>query len=633
LTDSSPSDPAEPSTRSLWLAPLLVFALALLVTALLLASVTRSIAAKDRASFEGEVTRTSDAMRERIDTTVTLLRGTAGLFAAGGTVGRQAFTDYVAQLHLRERYPGILGIGFSERIPAGQLQAREASLRGELGPGFRVWPETPRQEYHAILYLEPLDERNQAAIGYDMFTDPVRSAAMARARDEGRPAASGKVILVQEIEARKQAGLLIYLPLYRGNAVPPDVAGRRAALLGFVYAPLRADDLLEGAAGPGPRAVDYDVYDGGVAAPPALMRSTRNGEPPDPGQPAFRVDRRIDVAGRPWLVRFASRPAFEALSQRRLVPWLAALSVASALLLAWITYVQARARRAAEAAAAQRRRNEIALRESEERERERAERLAQLYAELREGETRKDEFLAVLAHELRNPLAPLRNALEILRRAPGSDAAARARAIAERQVTQMVRLIDDLLDVSRISRGTIVLQRERLPVARIVEAAVETSRPLIESRGHALRVEPVDPQLVLEVDGARVAQILTNLLNNAARYTPPGGAIALAVQAQPQAVRIAVRDNGIGIEPDKLQQVFDLFVQVHPAADGGSGLGIGLSLASRLARLHGGTIEAHSEGLGRGAEFVLVLPRGEPPDVVPDAPAPAQAPAPGTARA
>ena len=258
-----------------------MFALALLVTALLLASVTRSIAAKDRASFEGEVTRTSDAMRQRIDTTVTLLRGTAGLFAASDTVGRQAFTDYVAQLHLRERYPGILGIGFSERIPAAQLPAREASLRGQLGPDFRVWPETPRQEYHAILYLEPLDERNQAAIGYDMFTDPTRSAAMARARDEGRPAASGKVILVQEIDARKQAGLLIYLPLYRGNVVPPDVAARRAALLGFVYAPLRADDLLLGAAGAGPRAVDYDVYDGGVALPAALMRSTRNGEPPD----------------------------------------------------------------------------------------------------------------------------------------------------------------------------------------------------------------------------------------------------------------------------------------------------------------------------------------------------------------
>jgi signal transduction histidine kinase len=599
-----PSPPPIPSGRTLWLAPLLVFVLALLVTAALLVSVSRSITAKDRVAFDAEVTRTTDAVRERIDTTITLLHGTAGLFGASQEVLGDEFAAYVAQLRLRERYPGILGIGFSERFSAAELQRELAALRAKGQPDLRVWPVQPREEYHAVLFLEPLDARNRAAIGFDMYTDPTRRAAMSRARDDGVPAASGKVVLVQEIDERKQAGLLIYLPVYRTKVVPATVAERRSDLRGFVFAPLRVEDLLQGVRGGGPLQLEYEVYDGGDAQPAVLLRSTRAaGMPP----PALTATRTLPVAGRPWLLRFNSSPGFESLSQRWLVPWLAATSVAASLLLAWITFVQARARRDAEAAAAQRRHNERALQESEQRSRERAERLQQLYGELREGERRKDEFLAVLAHELRNPLAPIRNSLEILRRTPDGPVAQRAREIAERQVRQMVRLIDDLLDVSRISRGKIVLQRERTALAGLVDIAVETSRPLIDSRGHRLIVGAVDPAIVLEIDPARVAQILTNLLNNAAHYTPPGGEIALTTTADAHEVRLSVRDNGIGIDPDKLHQVFELFRQVGSSA--GGGLGIGLSLASRLAEMHGGWIEAHSEGLGRGAEFVVVLPR------------------------
>ena len=594
--------------RSLWLAPLLVFALALLVTALLLVSVTRSIEAKDRASFDAEVARTAAAVRERVDTTVALLHGVAGLFQASEHVSREQFRAYVGELRLRERYPGIQGIGYSARFGAQELDQRIDELRAAGLTGFEVWPADPRPEFHTIVYLEPLDERNVAALGYDMFTDPVRRAAMERARDEGAAAASGKVILKQEIDERKQAGLLIYLPLYRGHDVPASVEARRRELAGFVYAPLRAGDLLAGVRGTGVREVDFELFDGPVADPATLLRSTRApGAPP----PQFVATQRLEVAGRTWLLRFGSRPAFESLSQWRLVPWLAAASLAAAVLLAWITFVQARARRDAETAAAQRRRNELALQESEERARERAERLQALYAQQREEARRKDEFLAVLAHELRNPLAPIRNSLEVLGRVPEGPRAARAREVAQRQVSLMVRLIDDLLDVSRISRGKIVLQREPTPLASVVATAVETSRPLIDAKDHRLRIGAIPPDLVLDVDPARLAQVFTNLLNNAANYTPAGGEIDVGVAAGDDEVRVAVRDNGIGIAPDQLQRVFEMFTLAQSTPAGG-GLGIGLSLASRLAELHGGRIEAHSEGPGRGAEFVVVLPRRAP---------------------
>jgi signal transduction histidine kinase len=601
------SDPTVTASRArtLWLPPVLVSLLLLAVTAVLLGSVNHSIETKDSAAFESEVARTTDAIRERSETTVTLLRGTAGLFAGSVRVTRDEFRAYVGELRLRERYPGVLGIGFSERIAPQDLERRVRDLQGQGAPDFHVWPPHPREEYHAIVYLEPLDVRNAAAIGFDMFTEPMRRDAMARARDEGRETASGQVILVQEIESDKQAGLLVYLPLYRGAVVPPTVEVRRRELRGFVFAPLRVGDLLQGVRGSGPPLLDLELYAGAEPLPATLLLSTREAGLP---KPVFRATRQLDSGGRTWLLRFASRPAFEAQSQRALVPWLTAASLATAALLAWISFAQACARRDAEAAAAQRRRNELALQASEERARERAQRLEQLYAERREEDRRKDEFLAVLAHELRNPLAPIRTALEILRRVPEGPTAQRARAIAERQVVHMVRLIDDLLDVSRISRGKIVLQRERTSLAQVIDVAVETSLPLIEARRHELVRGPVDPHLELEIDPARLAQIFTNLLNNAAHYTPEAGRIEIHVQAAPQEVRVAVRDNGIGIEPQKLPEVFGLFVQAQRPQAGG-GLGIGLSLASRLAELHGGRIEAHSEGLGRGSEFVVVLPR------------------------
>jgi two-component system, OmpR family, sensor kinase len=582
--------------------------LAILVTSVLLASVARSIQDKDRFAFEGEASRTAEAVRERLNTIVTLLHGSAGLFAANRSVDREAFASYMSKLRLRERFPGILGIGYTARWAPSDLDRKLAESRAELGPAFRLWPEHPRDDYHSILYLEPLDERNQAAIGYDMYTEPTRRAAMARARDEGAPAASGKVILVQEIEAQKQAGFLVYLPVFRGPGVPPDVDSRRAALQGFVYAPLRVGDLLQGVRGTGIRQVNYELYDGATPQAGALMRSTRTD---DATEPAFTTSRQLEIAGRTWLLQFSSHPEFESLSQRRLLPWLAGASLAFSLLLAWITFLQARARRDAELAGAQRRMNEVALRQSEERERDRAQRLEELTDQLREGDRRKDEFLAVLAHELRNPLAPIRTSLEIIRRSPHSQKAEQAREMAARQVAHMVRLIDDLLDVSRISRGKIVLQRRQVKVADVVQAAVETAQPLIDAAGHELRLAPIEPELEFHVDATRVAQILTNLLNNAANYTPKGGRIEVAVQADDEFVDIRVRDNGIGIEPAKLRQLFELFVQADNPSSGNGGLGIGLSLAARLAELHGGRVEGRSAGLGRGAEFELILPRGQ----------------------
>jgi PAS domain S-box-containing protein len=235
-------------------------------------------------------------------------------------------------------------------------------------------------------------------------------------------------------------------------------------------------------------------------------------------------------------------------------------------------------------------------------------------AALREADRRKDEFLAILAHELRNPLAPIRNSLHILRMTWARDAgAARVGEMMERQVSHMVRLVDDLMEVSRITRGKIGLRKEPLAIAAIIDGAVETSRPLIEARGHRLELEIPSEPLALEGDPVRLTQVVANLLNNAAKYTDPGGRIALAVRREGDAVVISVADTGAGIPPDMLHRVFDLFIQGDGNAERvEGGLGIGLTLVKTLVEMHGGTVAAFSEGAGRGSEFVVRLPLSPP---------------------
>jgi PAS domain S-box-containing protein len=235
---------------------------------------------------------------------------------------------------------------------------------------------------------------------------------------------------------------------------------------------------------------------------------------------------------------------------------------------------------------------------------------ARLYNALKEADRRKDEFLAVLGHELRNPLAPICNSLHVLRLTDDlSPAVAHMRDIIERQVSQMVRLLDDLLEVSRITCRKIELRKEQVEVAAILRNAIEASRPLMEAAGHQLAIHIHPEPMTLYADPVRLTQVVANLLNNSAKYTKQGGQIWLTARRTAHTVFISVRDSGIGIQQDLLPHVFDLFTQGDTSAlRGQSGLGIGLTLVKRLVQMHGGRVEAHSQGPGQGSEFTVELP-------------------------
>jgi PAS domain S-box-containing protein len=362
----SPSLNGSPGRTRNWF-PLYVLVMGLVLTLSTAYFASRTIQVRMEGHFESAALETQAIIHTRLEAYIALLRGGAGLLAVEPDLTRDQFYAYANRLRLKAEYPGIQGIGFTIRIPPSEL-GRIASRMEQQGlANFHVWPDDPRDEYHAIIYLEPLDARNAAAIGYDMFSEPVRRQAMEHARDNAVPAASGKVTLVQEIEGPKQPGFLVYVPVYEGGGVPDTLAERQEKLVGFVYSPFRAGDLFNSIFEmEGIPEVDVEIFDGVEPhAEGRLYRYSADGERDSLSRPRFETFQLLEVAGRPWTLRLWTRPESDRTWYS--VPAVLAGGGLLSLLLFYLTLAQARARRDAEQTAAQLQASEHALRASEER--------------------------------------------------------------------------------------------------------------------------------------------------------------------------------------------------------------------------------------------------------------------------
>jgi PAS domain S-box-containing protein len=306
------------SLAGVWV-PYTVAAATLLLTLLIVLYVNSSAREKDQIRFEREAGRVEIAIEKTFENYVTLIRSVAALFAADPVVTREEFREFVGRFGIEEGYSGVLGVGFTRRIDPEHVAAFEELTQREGFEDFRVRPAHPREEIHAIQYIEPMNRRNRVALGYDMFSEPVRRAAMERARDQGSASISGKVVLVQEIDPVKQAGFLVYVPVYStGSSIPPTVEDRRRKLAGFAYSPFRADDLfsavLRQEIGSGIRVAVY----AGAEEEAALLHRSADAGP----EARFRVLRVVDIADAQWTMVVTSGPPFEAASERRWIPWI-----------------------------------------------------------------------------------------------------------------------------------------------------------------------------------------------------------------------------------------------------------------------------------------------------------------------
>jgi PAS domain S-box-containing protein len=346
--------------------PVAVLGGTLLLTGIASFYVQKAVAAKDQVRFERSVQEIHGAIDGRLETYVSLLRAGTGLFAASNSVEPDEFRKFVAQLDLTRHYPGIQGIGFSVRLTQDQKDLLTTKMRQAGYADFEIRPAGDRPEYHSIIYLEPLDRRNRVAIGYDMFTEPVRRAAMEQARDTGLPVASRRVTLVQEIDADKQAGFLIYAPVYRNDSPTSTVDERRAALIGFVYAPFRAGDLLNGAlADLQYKGINFKVFDGATLSSENLLYdSAAQSNDANKSSERFIAKTTTTIAARPWTLSFASSPEFDSSSPLNFAFLTLVGGGLLSLLLFRITTSQTRARVVAERALRELKQSEKSLRKS-----------------------------------------------------------------------------------------------------------------------------------------------------------------------------------------------------------------------------------------------------------------------------
>lgn len=633
------------------LMPLVVLAIGLASTAIVALQYDRIAQERDQQRFQALVAQRVVAIEERMNLYTGLLRSGAAFFAAArGQVTREDFRAFFERMRVDRHYPGVQGLGFVAVVPDGGEAALAARLADEGRPGFTIWPPLDEVEpadgvdpvpRTAIVYLEPEDERNLTAIGFDMASERTRREAMMRARDTSLSAASGVVRLVQEIDTDVQPGILIYAPVYEGS-VPATIEERRRRLIGFVYSPFRARDLFEALMRNQPHAeLDFAVFGGASLEEDTLL--FRTGRVEDGGRLSLRAEERITVAQRPWTVLLETTPAFEAASPRVFTPFIAIVGLAVTTLLTAASLGQARA-----IADAERSRDEVETlaqtlehrveRRTVQLERARA-RLSALNmnleraveartAELSAANEEIQRFAYIVSHDLRAPLVnvmgftseldSVRGDIEsflerVSREAPQLvETGARdaietdlpeALGFIRASTQKMDRLINAILKLSR--EGRRVLAPEPVDLAGLVSAMSESLAHQLDEKNAAIASEDL-PTIVS--DRLALEQVFGNLIENAVKYLSPDrpGRIRVTAEDVGPLVRVSIADNGRGIDPKDFERIFDLFRRAGRQDTPGEG--IGLAHVRALVRRLGGSIEVASTP-GEGSTFTVTLPR------------------------
>lgn len=592
--------------------------LALALTLVVSSAVHRESGARSRARFEREAHAMSATIHDWMGRYEVLVRATASFLAADPTIDQQQFHEFVERLRLPERFPGLQGIGFNPRVDAGDRSLFTLQVRARGRPGFRVDPEGEGAVSFPVLYLEPGNDRNLAALGYDVWSEPVRRAAMERARDSGEPAATGMVTLRQETTAPRQQGFLIYTPVYRGRGDPGTVEGRRAALAGFVSAPFRVEDMLNGACGRVQHArVGFTVYEGAALGPLTRLHGSAGSLPGRRGR--FSTSAEILVAGRTWTLAFASGPQFEA-GEASAWAWVLVFGLLVTVVVFWSTGREHRLRVLAEDAVIK-----ADLAHAEQR------RAIELQHSLDSAIHARDAMkhaLAVVSHELRNPITALRLITECLddEAPPPPDRWRRDLAKISGVAAMMMETIDTLLDGAKLDAGRPSWNWGDVPLEAACAEAVHTVEPLLYGRNCDVWYEVAPGAVSMRGDRGAIRRLLVNLVANACRHTADGGvriSVSRAARVGGDWVEIQVADSGGGMTEEVVQTLGTPFATVEGphGSPRCSGTGLGLSICRAIAAAHGGSISVATR-LGVGTVFTVRMRELAAPVTTADPPPP-----------
>ncbi len=687
--------------------------LALATTVLVLGSLTFSlwnyaksrVDAEARLRFDVRAAQVVEEVRGRMLDYEQVLRGCAGLFAASESVTRNQWHTYVETLRVSHNYPGIQGIGFAQRV-VGRA-GHEASIRAQGYPTYAIRPLGERTEYMPTVYLEPFNDRNRRAFGFDMLTTPARRAAIVRARDTADVAISGKLALVQDADRDPQPGFIMYLPVYTKNADLSRLENRRSQLMGFVYSPFRADDLMHGILGE-MRDIRVQVYDGVSADPQSLLFDSNAGKPAG-GEPRFVAGDGLAIHGHGWTFRMSSQPQFEAaIDYSEPLTVLTSGAVISLLLLAiiwslgtlrfravslahrmttelhqsreqlslalegselaffdwnvitgeielsarWAAMLgeppgltattmgtlsalvhpddAPRLQRMLRAALA----GEIPFYEVEHRVKDvhgdwiwilsrakvtaadasgRALRVTGTNANItqrKQVERMKEEFISTVNHELRTPLTVIVGTLALLKESLVDLPPDQMMMLdmASQNSARLKLLVNDILDLEKIVLGAMQFRIEPVPLAPFLKQALELNRLYADRFKVRYELSGPVPEIALTADRERLLQVMTNLLSNAAKFSPAGDGIVVSARVDGEYARVSVTDHGDGVPLEFRARIFGKFAQ----ADGSTtrrqeGTGLGLAISKSIIEKMGGRIGFDSE-VGHGATFFFELP-------------------------
>jgi signal transduction histidine kinase len=566
----------------------------------------QSAKSKDDIRFSNNVNRVRFSMENRIGLYVALLKAGRGFIQSSNDLSRQNFKNFVESLELEKNYYGAQGIGYSKTVRRSERENFLASVKTQGYSDYKIFPESEKEIYQPIVYIEPTNERNQQALGFDMSSEENRLTAMQRARDTGAASATGKIVLLQENEQDRQSGFLIYLPIYQNSEEPPTVEERQNSLQGYIYSPFRAKNFLKDVQdNAGTSDIVIRIYDGAFASENILAQTDNPVRQFVPGQISadYSTQNEIEVGGRKWIVEYSSLPSFAAQSSINWTPLIFLCGLIFSLLLFGMTYWEAVTRAKLQDTA-----NELTESEQQIQGLLEKEQAARKLAE--SANATKDEFISVVSHELRTPLNAIAGWTRILK---SDELSGSTKNLALQKIEKNLRLqtnlVEDLLNYSQLISSKETLEKKVIDCSEIFENVYAEFEKVARKKGITITKEnQLNGQKILG-DADKIKIVIVNLLSNALKFTPSEGLINAELKTLNECLEIKIEDSGRGIHPEFLPHIFDRFSQYDSSTTRKfGGLGLGLAVSEHIVKLHNGTIEAKSEGEGKGSTFSVKFP-------------------------
>ncbi len=603
-----------------------------LVSWLITSSFVNGLAAQ---KFDDEVSDAVLSINKRMEEYEQVLLGAKGLFAASQEVERHEWIMFVRAQSVQERFPGIQGVGYYQRTSPEELPALVEQIQSEGFPDFNIRPEGERQEYYPIIYIEPLDERNQRAFGYDVFSEPVRRAAVELSRDTGDTTITGKIILVQEITEDVQSGFLMMVPVYENGMPAGTVEERRENIKGFVYSPFRMNDLMQGILGTTVSDIMFSIYDGEPSEETLMFDFATVSSASGRIDESFAKTVLMEIGGRTWTLEFTALDSLRSQTDAAVPYIILGIGLALSAILFFVLRSTNRMHRETDElmrAAKQLGGGDLDVQIDKKLldsstgvgnlarvfDRMRSsvkastEELKKANEELVRMDKMKEEFSSMVSHELKSPLTPIKFGADALMDSGNSNLTEdqkRYAGMVMRNAVKLENLINDLMDSYKLDMKRLNFHMAENDIGQMVAQCLVDVEPF--TRDKQVRIESdISASGTIVCDRKRIDQVIANLVKNSVDFVPEkGGRIVIRVEENSPEIVFSVEDNGIGIPADKADKLFEKFYQIDTTAKrkfGGSGLG--LPISKSIVEAHGGRMWVDKEFKG-GAAIRFALPR------------------------